>query len=181
MLCASLLHRLGGFPTQVIAEKSADAPGDWATVKLTVGVTRDKLRTLVIQFYADSRVSALLSPLYSIGLFAPSYPSFLYILTAYIFHGLLFGTKFRQAPMLSFARFSGRAGDGLYTAIRDALVERRIPLSFLATDAEDVSLDPHYVRCVLPARVVAVWCRVRYGDDTADSFPDHVTPCMFIS
>lgn len=43
---------------QVIAEKSADAPGDWATVKLTVGVTRDKLRTLVMQFYADSRVSA---------------------------------------------------------------------------------------------------------------------------
>lgn len=44
--------------SQVTAEKSADAPGDWSTVKLTVGVTRDKLRTLVIQFYADSRVSA---------------------------------------------------------------------------------------------------------------------------
>lgn len=44
---------------QVTAEKSADAPGDWSTVKLTVGVTRDKLRTLVIQFYADSRVSGL--------------------------------------------------------------------------------------------------------------------------
>lgn len=54
--------------------------------------------------------------------------------------------------MLSFsgtmARFSGRAGDELYTALRDALVERRMPLSFLATDAEEVSLDPHYVRCV---------------------------------
>lgn len=54
--------------------------------------------------------------------------------------------------MLSFAgtmaRFSGRAGDGLYTALRDALVERRMPLSFLATDADEVSLDPHYVRCV---------------------------------
>lgn len=46
------------------------------------------------------------------------------------------------------ARFSGRAGDGLYVAIRDALVERRLPLSFLATDAEEVALDPHYVRCV---------------------------------
>lgn len=44
--------------TQVVAEKSADAPGDWATVKLNVGVTRDKLRTLVMQFYADSKVSA---------------------------------------------------------------------------------------------------------------------------
>eukprot|EP00903_Cladosiphon_okamuranus_P021842 g20083.t1 len=96
----------------VTAEKSADAPGDWSTVKLTVGVTRDKLRTLVIQFYADSR-----------------------------------------APMLSFAgtmaRFSGRAGDELYTALRDALVERRMPLSFLATDAEEVSLDPHYVRALV--------------------------------
>lgn len=54
--------------------------------------------------------------------------------------------------MLSFAgtmaRFTGRAGDGLFTAIRDALVERRMPLSFLATDAEEVSLDPYYVRCV---------------------------------
>ncbi|CAM9598951.1 unnamed protein product [Ectocarpus fasciculatus] len=94
----------------VTAEKSADAPGDWATVKLTVGVTRDKLRTLVIQFYADTR----------------------------------------QAPILSFAgtiaRFSGRTGDDLYTAIRDVLVERQMPLSFLATDAEEVSLDPHYVR-----------------------------------
>lgn len=54
--------------------------------------------------------------------------------------------------MLSFAgtmaRFSGRAGDELYTALRDALVERRMPLSFLTTDAEEVSLDPHYVRCV---------------------------------
>ncbi|CAM9116457.1 unnamed protein product [Scytosiphon promiscuus] len=93
----------------VTAEKSADAPGDWATVKLTVGVTRDKLRTLVIQFYSDTR-----------------------------------------GPMLSFAgtmaRFTGRAGDGLFTALRDALVERRMPLSFLATDAEEVSLDPHYVR-----------------------------------
>lgn len=62
--------------------------------------------------------------------------------------------------MLSFAgtiaRFSGRAGDRLYMAIRDALVERRIPLSFLATDAEDVSLDPHYVRCVSPVSVAAV-------------------------
>lgn len=46
------------------------------------------------------------------------------------------------------ARFSGRAGDGLYVAIRDALVERRLPLSFLATDAKKVALDPHYVRCV---------------------------------
>lgn len=62
--------------------------------------------------------------------------------------------------MLSFAgtiaRFSGRAGDGLYMAIRDALVERRIPLSFLATDAEDVSLDPRYVRCVFSVSVAAV-------------------------
>ncbi|CAB1097649.1 unnamed protein product [Ectocarpus sp. CCAP 1310/34] len=95
----------------VTAEKSADAPGDWATVKLTVGVTRDKLRTLVIQFYAGTR---------------------------------------KQAPMLSLAgtiaRFSGRTGDDLYTAIRDVLVERQMPLSFLATDAEEVSLDPHYVR-----------------------------------
>lgn len=49
------------------------------------------------------------------------------------------------------ARFTGRAGDELYTAIRDALVERRMPLSFLATDAEEVSLDPHYVRYVLHA------------------------------
>ncbi|CAN0036064.1 unnamed protein product [Hapterophycus canaliculatus] len=52
--------------------------------------------------------------------------------------------------MLSFAgtmaRFTGRAGDDLFTAIRDALVERRMPLSFLATDAEEVSLDPYYVR-----------------------------------
>lgn len=59
-----------------------------------------------------------------------------------------------QAPILSLkgtmARFSGRAGDGLYVAIRDALVVRRLPLSFLATDAEEVSLDPHYVRCVRP-------------------------------
>lgn len=47
------------------------------------------------------------------------------------------------------ARFSGRTGDGLYTAIRDALVERRVPLSFLDTDAHEVSLDPHYVRYVL--------------------------------
>ncbi|CAM9417280.1 unnamed protein product [Ectocarpus sp. 6 AP-2014] len=95
----------------VTAEKSADAPGDWATVKLTVGVTRDKLRTLVIQFYADTR---------------------------------------KQAPILSLAgtiaRFSGRTGDDLYTAIRNVLVERQMPLSFLATDAEEVSLDPHYVR-----------------------------------
>lgn len=73
--------------------------------------------------------------------------------------------------MLSFARFSGRAGDGLYQAIRDALVERRIPLSFLATDAEDVSLDPHYVRCVLPASLAAVWCRVHTVMMTLIRFP----------
>lgn len=58
----------------------------------------------------------------------------------------------KQAPILSLAgtiaRFSGRTGDDLYTAIRDVLVERQMPLSFLATDAEEVSLDPHYVRCV---------------------------------
>lgn len=56
--------RLDDELTKVTAEKSADAPGDWATVKLTVGVTRDKLRTLVIQFYADTRVSScyFLSP-----------------------------------------------------------------------------------------------------------------------
>lgn len=33
-----------------------EGSGDWATVKLTVGVTRDKLRTLVMQFFADTRV-----------------------------------------------------------------------------------------------------------------------------
>lgn len=43
--------------SQVTAEKAADGSGDWATVKLRVGVTRDKLRTLVMQFYADTRVS----------------------------------------------------------------------------------------------------------------------------
>lgn len=42
---------------QVTAEKATDNSGDWATVTLRVGVTRDKLRTLVIQFYADTRVS----------------------------------------------------------------------------------------------------------------------------
>lgn len=55
-----------------------------------------------------------------------------------------------QAPILSLAgtmaRFSGRAGDDLYTALRDALVESRMPLSFLSTDAAEVFLDPHYVR-----------------------------------
>lgn len=55
-----------------------------------------------------------------------------------------------QAPILSLAntvgRFSGKAGNELYLAIRDALVERRMPLSFLTTDAREVSLDPHYVR-----------------------------------
>eukprot|EP00904_Undaria_pinnatifida_P000976 jgi/Undpi1/1087/HiC_scaffold_10.g04550.m1 len=94
----------------VTAEKVGEGSGDWATVKLTVGVTRDKLRTLVMQFFADTRQAPILS---------------------------LAGTM---------ARFSGRAGDGLYVAIRDALVERRLPLSFLASDAEEVSLDPHYVR-----------------------------------
>lgn len=36
-----------------------EGSGDWATVKLTVGVTRDKLRTLVMQFFADTKVGAL--------------------------------------------------------------------------------------------------------------------------
>lgn len=44
------------FHQQVAAEKAGDGSGDWATVKLTVGVTRDKLRTLVMQFYADAKV-----------------------------------------------------------------------------------------------------------------------------
>lgn len=75
------------------------------------------------------------------------------------------------------ARFSGRAGDELYTAIRDALVERRIPLSFLATDARDVSLDPHYVRCVCSSMLLLcrLGCRDRFAA-VQISFTNRDTP-----
>lgn len=75
--------------------------------------------------------------------------------------------------MLSFAgtmaRFSGRAGDELYTALRDALVERRVPLSFLVSDAEEVSLDPHYVRCVRRSlRLLScIFARVQYTSSSS--------------
>lgn len=78
--------------------------------------------------------------------------------------------------MLSFAgtmaRISGRAGDELYTALRDAFVERRLPLSFLATDAKEVSLDPHYVRCVSRSMRLPCYtaCRIRGAILTLFSF-----------
>lgn len=53
--------------TQVVAEKTADSSGDWATVTLHVGVTRDKLRILVMQFYPDTRVSISLCALLTNG------------------------------------------------------------------------------------------------------------------
>ncbi|CAM9571206.1 unnamed protein product [Choristocarpus tenellus] len=101
---------------QVIADTVANSsPGEWRTVTLRVGVTRDKLRTLVMQFFQDSGVGAQ-----------------------------------REAPILSLAgtmvRLNGRAGDDLYHAIRDALVGHKMPLSFLASNAHQVSLDPHYIR-----------------------------------
>ncbi len=86
-----------------------------------------------------------------------------------------------QAPMLSFAgtmaRLSGRAGDDLYTAIRDALVERRLPLSFLATDAEEVSLDPHYVRCV---RFPVVFWWLRAWITPTDAFVPKYFTVLFV-